>query len=427
MSKVEDILQRNWKFVAPCYDRVYPLVVSRGNGVRIYDIDNKEYLDFTSGIATCNTGHCHPKIVSAIKEQAEKFLHMCFADFYYEKAIDLCQKLVQLSPGSKDRKAFLCNSGAEANEAAMKLARFSTRKNFFISFIGSFHGRTFGSLSITSNKSSNKKGYGSLLPTVFVPYPYCYRCFFKLEYPSCGMQCLSFIREILEKAVPAEEVAAVFIEPILGEGGYVVPPDDYVTKLYSLCKENDILFVADEVQTGFGRTGKMFACEHFHVDPDIFTLAKGIASGLPLGAMVAKDSLVTDWSAGSHGSTFGGNPVSCAAALATIEVVQELLENVERVGNYLIAKLKQLAEKFEVIGDVRGKGLMVAIEIVRDRTRKEPARAERSLIIKKCFQNGLLALPCGQSSIRFCPPLILKEQEVDEAIEKLESSLSACY
>lgn len=402
-------------YVSPSYTRIYPLVVKKAQGVWVHDVDDNMFLDFTAGIATCATGHCHPRVVQAIKEQSERLLHMSGTDFYYVPQIALAEKLASLAPGEGGKKVYFGNSGAEAVEAAFKLARWHTKGELNIAFFGAFHGRTMGALSLTASKTIQKKHYYPFVPGItHIPYAYCYRCPYNLRYPQCGLECVHWVEDTLFRtAMPPEEVAAIFVEPIQGEGGYIVPPPEFHRELYKIAKKYNILYVADEVQSGMSRTGKMFAMEHFGVAPDIMALAKGIASGMPLGAMVARADIM-DWEAGSHASTFGGNPVSCQAALATIQLLEEeLMANAEAQGERLMRGLRELQNSHECMGDVRGKGLMVGVELVKDRETKERAPEWRSEIIKKAFQKGLLLLGCGENTIRFCPALTVTEEEID--------------
>lgn len=417
--KAKKLIQQDRALLSPSFTRSYPLAASRGEGVWIHDPDGNIFLDFTSGIAVTSTGHCHPKVVKAIQAQAKKLIHMSGTDFYYDAQVQLAEKLAKLAPGKFPKRVFFTNSGTEAVEAAFKLARYKTKRERMISFFGAFHGRTMGSLSLTGSKVRQKENFGSLIPGVtHVGYGYCYRCPYNLTYPDCQIDCVDYIEHTLfKKTVPPHEVAAIIIEPIQGEGGYVVPPPGYHQKLRALTKKYGILLIADEVQCGMGRTGKMFAMEHWDVEPDIITTAKGIASGLPLGAMIARADLM-DWEPGSHANTFGGNPLACAAALETIKLLEnKLLKNAQVTGDYLRMKLKELSRKFPSIGDVRGLGLMIGVEIVKDLETREPAPKERDLIIEKAFQKGLLLLGCGESSIRFCPPLIVTKAQVDVAVE----------
>ena len=420
------VLERDQRFISQSYTRVYPLVVKKAQGVWVEDVDGNRFLDFNSGIAVCNTGHCHPRVVEAIRRQAEQLIHMSGSDFYYDAQSTLAAKLSEIAPGPKEKRVFFGNSGAEAIEAALKLARYHTKRPLIIAFLGAFHGRTMGALSLTASKAIFEKGFSPLVPGVtHVPYPYCYRCpYHHQSYPGCSVACIDWIREdLFKRSIPPEEVAAIFVEPIQGEGGYVVPPPEFHQKLSSMAKEFGILFVADEVQSGMGRTGKMMAIEHWGVTPDIIALAKGIASGMPLGAMVSQRE-VMDWVRGSHASTFGGNPVSCMAALTTIELLQDgLIENAARMGEYLLGKLRSLQKRFHWIGDVRGKGLMIGVEIVKDPVTKEKAIEERNKIIQACFEKGLLILGCGENVIRFSPPLIIGQKEADLALTILEDVL----
>ncbi len=420
------VLEKDKQYISPSYTRSYPLVIERGEGLTVTDIDGNTFLDFTSGIAVCNTGHSHPKVVEAIIEQAKKFIHMSGTDFYYSVQSELAEKLAQLSPGKKPRKVFYSNSGAEAVEAALKLVRYHTKRTRIISFFGAFHGRTMGALSLSASKSIHEKGFAPLVPGVtHVPYGYCYRCPYNLKYPSCDINCVDWIREdLFKRAMPAEEVAAIFVEPIQGEGGYVAPPKAFHQKLQQLCRDYGILYVADEIQSGMGRTGKMFACEHYDLDPDIITVAKGIASGMPLGAMIANNDIMS-WTPGSHASTFGGNPVSCRAALATIDLLEDgLIDNAATMGKYLKDQLIELMKTHRLIGDVRGMGLMVAIELVTDRETKQKAVVEKNTIINQTFEKGLLLLGCGENSIRFIPALTVGKGEIDKALAILDDILS---
>jgi len=411
--------------VSPSYTRIYPLVAEKAEGLWIHDPDGNTFLDFTAGIAVCATGHCHPHVVNAIKEQANKLLHMSGTDFYYTSQITLAEKLAHLAPGDGSNKVYFGNSGAEAVEAAFKLARWYTKRELNLAFFGAFHGRTMGALSLTASKTIQKKYYNPLIPGItHIPYAYCYRCPYHMSYPECGMECVRWVEDTLFRTtVPPEEVAAIFVEPIQGEGGYIVPPPEFHRELQKIAKKYEILYVADEVQSGMGRTGKMFAMEHFGVVPDIMALAKGIASGMPLGAMVARSDIMI-WEAGSHASTFGGNPVSCSAALATIELLEaELMENAKIRGEYLMTELRELQKSMECMGDVRGKGLMVGVELVKDRETKERASDWRNEVIQKAFQKGLLLLGCGENTIRFSPALTVTGEEIDTCLSIFEESL----
>ena len=411
--------------VSPSYTRGYPLVAEKALGLWIDDPDGNTFLDFTAGIAVCATGHCHPKVVNAIKGQADKLLHMSGTDFYYTSQIALADKLAQLVPGDGNNKVYFGNSGAESVEAAFKLARWFTKRELNIAFFGAFHGRTMGALSLTASKVIQKRHYNPLIPGItHIPYAYCYRCPYNMSYPACGIECVRWVEDnLFRTTMPPEEVAAIFVEPIQGEGGYIVPPSEFHVELQKVAKKYGILYVVDEVQTGMGRTGKMFAMEHFGVEPDIMALAKGIASGMPLGAMVAKSDIMV-WEAGSHASTFGGNPISCSAALTTIELLEdELMENAETRGEYMMARLRKLQNSIECIGDVRGKGLMIGVELVKDRQTKERAATWRNEVVLKAFEKGLLLLGCGENTIRFSPALTVSKQEIDVCLSIFEEVL----
>lgn len=417
--KANEIIDRDHRYMAPAYGRVYPLVVKEGRGMVIEDVDGNLFLDFTAGIAVAATGHSHPRVVEAIEKQARRFLHFCGSDFYYEPMAELAEKLSQIAPGSSAKKVFLTNSGTEAIEAAIKLARYSTKRQHIIAFLGSFHGRTLGSLSLTASRSSHRAHFAPLLPDVHhVAYGYCHRCPYNLTYGSCEIECVQYVEKVLfRQEVAPDEVAAIFVEPIQGEGGYIVPPPEYLRMIEDICQRHGILLVADEVQTGFGRTGKMFACEHWGVEPDILCVAKGIASGLPLGAMIARSDIST-WSPGTHGSTFGGNPVACAAALATIALLEDgLVRNAAEVGSYLKERLNQLKTTYPVISDVRGLGLMIGVELVSEGAARAPDPQLRKRVIQRAFEKGLLLLGCGESTVRFSPPLIVNKGEADVAVE----------
>ena len=419
-------LKRDMAAFSPCLLRPYPFVMDRGRGCEVWDVDGNRYLDFTTGIGVTVTGHAHPEVVQAIKDQAERFLHMAGTDFTYDVQIEVAEKLNEIAPMGEDTQVFLTNSGTEAVEAAIKLARYATGRPRLIAFIGAFHGRTMGSLSLTASKPVQRQGFAPLLPGVtHVPYGYCYRCAYNLTYPECDIYCVEFIeKQLLGKFVPPGEVAAIFVEPIQGEGGYIVPPPEWLPRLRALCDRYDILLVADEVQSGFGRTGKMFAVEHWGVEPDIICLAKAIASGLPLGAMVARKRLMT-WPKGAHGSTYSGNPLACAASLATIRLLQGgYVDNAAVQGEYMLRRLREMQAQHPTIGDVRGKGLMIGVELVKDEGSKEPAEALREALVERAFQHGLLILGCGTSAVRFIPALNVTRELIDEALVIFERSLA---
>jgi 4-aminobutyrate aminotransferase len=422
------LIAKNEAVVSPSLPHAYPLAVKRAEGCTVEDLDGNRFLDCAAGIAVCSTGHCHPTVVRAIQDQSASLLHICGADFYEPQYINLAERLARLAPGDSPKKVFLANSGAEAVEAALKLAHYHTGRSQVLSFFGAFHGRTMGAVSLTASKPVYHRGFSPLVSGItHLPYAYCYRCPVNLSYPDCALACADYIEEILfARSISPDEVAAIFVEPVQGEGGYIVPAPGWLAKLRELCDRHGILLVADEVQSGIGRTGKLFACEHWGVEPDILCSAKALASGLPLSAMIAKEEVMS-WPPGAHGSTFGGNPVACAAAQATLEVLENegLLENATRVGARLIANLRQLAQTSRLIGDVRGLGLMIGIELVRDKGTKIPAAAETEQVVLECFQRGLLTLPCGPNSIRFSPPLIISEEQADTAFEIFADALAA--
>lgn len=423
--KAKAFVARDAACVSPSYTRDYPLVVARGAGCMIEDVDGNRFLDFTAGIAVTSTGHCHPKIVAAITEQAQKLIHMSGTDFYYAPQIELAERLAATAPGKSPKKVFFCNSGAEANEGAIKLARYATRREKIIAFFGSFHGRSLGALSLTASKAVQREGFSPMLPGVtHAPYPDPYRPLPGMSAEAYASWCVAWIRDRLFATIcPPNEVAAIVVESIQGEGGYVVPPANFLPELKSLCEQHGILLVCDEVQSGMGRSGKLWACEHFGVVPDIITSAKGIASGLPLGAIIARADVMA-WRPGAHASTFGGNPIACAAALATMDLLEgELIANAHAQGEYLRTRLQELAARHPIIGDVRGKGLMLAVELVKDRTTKERATDERNRAIQSAFARGLLLLGCGANNVRFCPALTVTREECDRAVELFEQTL----
>ena len=430
--KAQAIIARDKAVVSPSYTRGYPLVIERGTGALVEDVDGNVFLDCTAGIAVNATGHSHPDIVKAIDEQARRFLHMSGTDFYYEPQVRLAEAVAEIVPVDggdgtpRNVRSFFGNSGTEAIEACIKLARYATGRPGFIAFLGGFHGRTMGSLSLTASKAVQRHGFGPFMPGVYhAPYADCYRCPLGLRSDSCAAECLNYIEdEIFVHLVSPNDVAAVVIEPIQGEGGYVVAPDQFLQRLRDVTSRHGILFVDDEVQSGMGRTGRMFAIEHAGVTPDIVAIAKGIASGLPLGIAAARGDLMT-WPPGAHASTFGGNPLSSVAALETIRLLKtELMANAADVGAHLMSGLSALADKHRLIGDVRGRGLMIGVELVRDRQTKERATTERDAVVNAAFQRGLLLLGAGKNSIRFSPPLVLTRAQADVAIEIFDLALT---
>jgi 4-aminobutyrate aminotransferase len=415
------LLERDHQYTSPSYTRIYPLVVARGSGAVIEDVDGNRFLDLTAGIAVTATGHCHPRVVAAIQDQAAKLIHMSGTDFYYDPQTDLAQRLAELAPGESAKRVFFTNSGAEALEAALKLARWHTGRSRAIAFFGAFHGRTYGAMSLSGSKVVHRRGFSPLVPDIHhVPFPRgCHDC---MSDPGCA--CVDHIEDtLLRRTAPADEVAAIFVEPVQGEGGYHVSPPHFLPALRALCDRHGILLVADEVQTGMGRTGKMFALEHWGVEPDILCLAKGIASGMPLGAMIARDEIM-NWPPGSHASTFGGNPVSCRASLTTIDLLQEeYLANTVRRGEEMRQGLFALQRQFPVVGEVRGLGLMLAMDLVREGG-QTPDPERRDAVVQEAFRRGLLLLGCGECAIRFCPPLCLSGEQVQTALQILGAVLA---
>lgn len=416
------------KFVSHSYTRDYGMVARRGEGAFVEDPDGNVFLDFSAGIAVCSTGHCHPEIVETVKKQSEELIHMSGTDFYYETQVRLAEKMSKIVPieNSSDSNpvmSFFGNSGAEAIEAAIKIARNRRRRPRMMAFIGAFHGRTMGALSLNGSKVRHHEGFHPLLPgVVHAPYAYCKRCPYGAKYPGCSLECVDFIKKtLMAKIISPDDISCLVMEAVQGEGGYVVPPVEFVKAMRDLTREHGILLAVDEVQSGMGRTGKMFAIEHFGVKPDIMAIAKGIASGLPLSITCASRD-VMNWQPGAHASTFGGNPVACAAANKTIELLENgILANVNAVGAYLRFRLEEMQGRYDFIGDVRGLGLMLAIEIVDNRRDFNPDPALRDKILHAAFAKGLIILGCGPNSVRFAPPLIVTKEHIDMVCGVLES------
>jgi 4-aminobutyrate aminotransferase len=426
--KAKRIIATDTRHASSSYIKEYPLVVERGEGAVVEDVDGNRFLDLMAGMAVNITGYSHPRVVNAVKSQSEKFFHICSTDFYYPSFARLVERLAKIVPISGEKNVFLTNSGAEAVETAMKLSRYYTRRPNFIAFLGAFHGRTLGALSLTASKTKQRSYFGPFLPGVYhIPYGYCYRCPYNLKYDSCNIYCADVIEDILcAILLNPEEIAAVFIEPILGEGGYIVPPPGFHEKIRKFTRKYGILLVVDEIQSGMGRTGKFLAIENFSVEPDVVLLAKGLASGLPLGAVISKKK-VMNWTSGTHGSTFGGNPIACEAALATLDLIEEeLMANALLAGSRLMGKLKKLKKNHPLIGDVRGIGLMIGLELVKNRRTREPGVKAAYEIVQRAFRKGLLMLPCGENVIRFSPPLIIKSRQIDIAVDIFSEVLSQC-
>jgi 4-aminobutyrate aminotransferase len=422
--KAQALLARDRAVSSPSYPRDYPFVIAKGRGTEVWDVDGNRFLDFAAGIAVCSTGHAHPEVVQAIKNAADEFLHIS-SDYWHERMTRLGERINELDPLGEPVQILICQSGTESVEGALKLARYVTGRPRFIGFLGGFHGRSMGSLSFTASKYTQQAGFFPTMPGVtHVPYPNLYRPL--LAGADQGRAVLEYIENVLFACnVPASEVAAILVEPIQGEGGYLVPPDGFLTGLRSLCDRHGILLIFDEVQSGIGRTGKMFAAEHWGVRPDIMTLAKGLGSGLPIGLVVAKKTIMEQWKRGAHGNTYGGNPICCAAALATLDLVQrEYAANAAQVGAYFQGRLRELQQQFECIGDVRGKGLMLGAELITDRASRKPAAALCQRVLTRAYHNGLILLSCGTSTVRFIPPLMVSREQVDEAVGLLKTAFS---
>jgi 4-aminobutyrate aminotransferase len=422
------IIERDMESLAPTYKREYALVVDRGEGSEIWDVDGRRYIDFMAGVAVMNTGHSHPAVVEAVQKQVKKFSHICLMDFYYEEGVELAEKMQAIAPMVNGTKLYFGNSGTEAVEAAVKLAMYKTERSRFIGFTGAFHGRTLGSLSFTASKVVQREYYHSAVRVYHVPYPNPYRPMLAMKPGEVyGDTIIRYLEnELFRTTISPLDVAAILIEPIQGEGGYVVPTPNFFPQLRALCDKYGILLIVDEIQSGIGRTGKWWAIEHEAVEPDIVCFAKGIASGLPIGGIIAKDEVIDIWGAGAHGSTFGGNPIACAAALATLKTIEKegLLEQAQETGEYIIDAVTELAGRHPSIGDIRGRGLMVGIEFVKDRATKKRARDLRNALIQRTFEEGLLMIPCGSNSVRMTPPLNIPRHLVNEGLEIFEKVLT---
>ena len=408
---------------------ITPYFADRASGARVYDVDGKELIDFAGGIGVMNVGHSHPKVVAAIKDQVDKFTHTCWHVVMYGPYVELADRVCEMTPGSFSKMAIFCNSGAEAVENAIKICRYHKRKNGIIAFEHAFHGRTYMAMSLTSKSDPYKYGFGPMCSDVYrMPYAYCYRCNFGLEYPSCGLACAEHLNRFLTVQADPRDIAALIVEPVCGEGGFIVPPPDYFAKLHEICRRHEIIFVADEIQSGIGRTGKMLAMEHYNIEPDLVTLAKSLAAGMPLSAVVGKREIMESPGMGSLGGTYSGNPVSCAAALAALDVIEEdsLLSRAETIGNKIKSRFESWKERFELVGDVRGLGAMVAMELVNDRESKEPAAEKAKALVKFSHENGLILLSCGTygNVIRTLVPLVASDEELERGLAIMEEGLS---
>jgi 4-aminobutyrate aminotransferase len=419
------LIERDARFASTSLIKEYPLAIERGQGSWVWDVDGNKFLDFMAGIATTSTGHAHPEVVRSIQKAAEKFLHICATDFYYSAYTDLIEKLCSYVPKMGPKRAFLSNSGTEAVEGAIKLARYHTRRQNIIAFKGAFHGRTYGSLSLNGSKTTQRAFFGPMLPGItHVPYPYPYRCPYGQAKAQCESSCgcaTPIEKELFVNFMDPKEVAAIILEPVMGEGGYIQPPKNFLQDLRRICDTHGIVLIFDEIQSGVGRTGHMFAAEMFDVAPDMLLVAKGIASGMPIGAFVVREKFMT-WPPGSHGSTYGGNPVCAEAAIATLNIVEKLLPHVREAGAFMKQSVERLAEKYPVIGDVRGSGFMIGVEFVDPKTRA-PAEQLCDEIVQRAFRKGLLLLGAGKSTIRLAPPLVLTKDEITTGLGIMEECL----
>ncbi|OGS51337.1 MAG: 4-aminobutyrate aminotransferase [Euryarchaeota archaeon RBG_16_68_12] len=423
--KAREVIERDRKFLATS-TKTSPIVARRASGSVVEDVDGNTYIDFSCGISVVNVGHSHPKVVEAVRKQAGEFFHFAGTDFYYDIQVRLAERLAGLAPGRHAKKVFFSNSGAEAVEAAIKIAKWNTRRGMFIAFLGAFHGRTMGALSLTASKRVQKERFFPTMPgVVHVPYAYCYRCPYKLTYPSCDLYCANIIEDLyMKEEVPPADTAGIFVEPVQGEGGYIVPPKGWLPRIAKIAKDNGLLLIDDEVQTGFGRTGRMFAAEHEKVVPDIMTIAKAMGSGIPVGAAVF-DAALDFGVQGAHSNTYGGNPLACASCLATLDVIETdgLVANSERLGKRMAKRLDAMANKFEAIGDHRGLGLMRVTEFVSDRKSKKPDPKLRNAIVKDAYEHGVIVLPCGESGIRYIPPLNIPDDLLETGLDIIEECI----
>jgi len=424
--KAQQIVERDRQVLSPSYTRDYPLVVKRGRGAVIEDVDGNSFLDFAAGIAVVSTGHCHPEVVAAIQKQASELIHMSGTDFYYPNMVELAEKLASIAPGKEPKRVYFGNSGTEAVEAAIKLAKYHTKRDKLVAFHGAFHGRTMGALSLTASRAVQRKGFGTLLSGVFhMPYPDTYRGTYGIRPENASADCLSYLEnELFRRRVDPDEVAGIFIEPVQGEGGYLPAPAEFLQGLEKICRKYGIMLVADEVQSGMGRTGKWWAVDYAGVEPDILCTAKGIASGMPLSAIITKAS-VMDWKPGAHASTFGGNPVCIAASLATLGLIERgYMANAARMGEFIKRQTANWPERHKIVGEVRGRGLMIGIEFVRDQKTKERAPDLRNRIVQMAFHKGLLVLGSGDTTLRLCPPLMIDEAQADFAVRTLDGIIT---
>lgn len=426
--KSVELMRLREKYVPKAVYNVTPIFVAESEKALIKDVDGNEYIDFATGISCLNVGHRNPEVLKAVSEQMERYLHLCFHVTPYEPYVELAEKLAKLAPGSFDKKAMLVNSGAEAVENAVKVARRYTGRPTIMTFEYAFHGRTRLAMSLTGSVHPYKYGFGPLdLAVHRTPYAYCYRCSFGLNYPACNMRCVEYIRDTLAVHLSPDDVAAIIVEPIQGEGGFIVPPKEFLSGLRKICDENGILLIADEIQSGMGRTGKMFAAEHFNVVPEIVTVAKSLGGGLPIAATIGREEIMDSVQVGGLGGTFGGNPLSCVAALKAVDAVEQLLRNARKLGENLTGRIKEMHEKYEIIGDARGIGLMAGVELVADRKTKKPAKEERNQVLDECLKNGLVIIGAGpyKNVIRFLPPLNINEDLLNKGLDIFENAIKA--
>lgn len=426
-TRNEQLVELRNSNVPPGVSQLNPVFIEKAYGAIMVDVDGRELIDFAGGIGVNNVGHCHPKVVSAIKEQAEKFIHTCFHVAPYELYVELATRLNELAPGEFSKQTMFANSGAEAVENAIKITRYSTKRSAVISFANGFHGRTLLTMGLTSKVKPYKFGFGPFAPEIYrAPSAYCYRCPFGLQYPGCGVACADYLEEFFQGYVAAEQTAALIVEPIQGEGGFVTPPQEYFAKLQSICKKYGIVLIIDEIQTGMGRTGKLFAIDHWGVEPDVVTTAKSLAGGMPLSAVTGRTEIMSVPHPGGLGGTYGGNPLACSAALAVLKIFTEdgLLTKAEELGVKLQKRFEAMQAKYEIIGEIRGKGPMLALELVRDRVTKEPAGDEAKKLTKICFEKGLIILSCGAHGnvVRFLMPLVITDEQLERGLTILEEA-----
>lgn len=423
-KKNQELIELRKKHVPPAPFNITPIFAKRAKGAIIEDVEGKEYIDFGGGIGVENVGHCTEKVVDAIKQQAEQFIHTCFHVVMYEPYVELARRLNELTPGTFPKRTMFVNSGAEAVENSIKIARYATKRQAIIAFENAFHGRTYMAMTLTSQVSPYKLGFGPFCPEVYrVPFPYCYRCPFGLKYPECNLYCADYFEKFFISYVAADSVAAVIVEAVQGEGGFIVPPPGYFNKLKAICESHGIVLIIDEIQSGMGRTGKLFASEHYNVVPDIILTGKSIAAGLPLAGVTGRADLMDAPHVGGLGGTYGGNPIACRAGLAVLDTLDgSMLENAGKLGDNLRERLVDMQKRYEIIGDVRGIGPMIAIELVKDRKTKEPASDETKQIVARCFEKGLIVLSCGvyHNVIRILVPLVISNAQLEQGFKILE-------